>query len=267
VINFIGPWERMKHYNFVDVFRASEDRDEMELWADELSGKIIVISDVSTGSVDVGPVPTDSSFPLSALHANALHTILTESFLRELSNFNMLLIELFLLLMLLGLSLRFSSLPFFFGSIAIGGGYIVLAALSFLYINLIFHIVRPLFAVMLGLIFILVYRYINEEKERNFIRATFGRYLSSEVVEELLGSPKGLKMSATFIGNTTAIQEMFKRVAEQFTGTPGKYVRLEETIEGFERLVKGELDDVPEQAFYMVGNLDEVMEKAKGLSA
>jgi class 3 adenylate cyclase len=195
VINFIGPWESMKHYNFADIFRASEDRDEMEMWTEELSGKVIVISDVSTGSVDMGPVPTDTNFPLSALHANAMHTILTESFLRELSNFEMLFIELSLLLLILVLALRFSSISFFVGSIAVAGSYVVLAAISFLNANLIFHVVRPLFAVLLGIIFILVYRYINEEKERNFIRATFGRYLSSEVVDELLGSPEGLKMS------------------------------------------------------------------------
>jgi len=195
VINFIGPWDRMKHYNFADIFHASEDRDEMEMWREELSGKIIVISEVSTGAVDVGPVPTDTNFPLSALHANAMHTILTESFLRELSDSEMLLIELSLLLMILMLSLRFSSIPFSIGSIAVVGGYVVLAVFSFFYANLIFHIVRPLLIVIFALIFIVVYRYINEEQERNFIRVTFGRYLSNEVVEELLGSPEGLKMS------------------------------------------------------------------------
>ncbi|MCD6297718.1 MAG: CHASE2 domain-containing protein [Deltaproteobacteria bacterium] len=65
VINFVGPWERMKHYNFADVLRASDDRDEMEMWEEELSGKIVVVSQVSTGSSDVGPVPTDTQFPLS----------------------------------------------------------------------------------------------------------------------------------------------------------------------------------------------------------
>ena len=195
VINFIGPWESMKHYNFADIFRASEDRDEMEMWREELFGKIIVISEVSTGAIDVGPVPTDANFPLSALNANVMHTILTETFLRELSNSEMLLIELSLLLIILMLSLRFSSISFSLGSVAVAGGYIGLAAFSFFYVNLIIHIVRPLLMVAFASISIVVYRYIKEEKERNFIRNTFGRYLSNEVVEELLGSPDGLKMS------------------------------------------------------------------------
>ncbi len=56
-------------------------------------------------------------------------------------------------------------------------------------------------------------------------------------------------------------QPMF--VAEQFTGMKGKYIRLEETIDGFEEILSGKLDDVPESAFYMVGSIDEVYQKAK----
>jgi F-type H+-transporting ATPase subunit beta len=54
-------------------------------------------------------------------------------------------------------------------------------------------------------------------------------------------------------------------VAEQFTGSKGKYVKIEESIKGFKAIVSGECDDVPENAFYMVGNLDEALEKAKSL--
>ena len=56
-------------------------------------------------------------------------------------------------------------------------------------------------------------------------------------------------------------------VAETFTGTPGKYVKLEETVAGFKRIVDGELDDLPEQAFYMVGTIEEAIAKAEKLSA
>jgi F-type H+-transporting ATPase subunit beta len=56
-------------------------------------------------------------------------------------------------------------------------------------------------------------------------------------------------------------------VAENFTGTPGKYVPLKETIRGFKEIMDGKHDDLPEQAFYMVGNIDEVVEKGKKLQA
>ena len=51
-------------------------------------------------------------------------------------------------------------------------------------------------------------------------------------------------------------------VAEVFTGTPGKYVPLKETIRGFKEILEGKHDDLPEAAFYMVGGIDEVIEKA-----
>ena len=54
-------------------------------------------------------------------------------------------------------------------------------------------------------------------------------------------------------------------VAEQFTGTPGKYVKLEDTIAGFDAIIKGECDELPEAAFYMVGPIEDVHEKARSL--
>jgi F-type H+-transporting ATPase subunit beta len=54
-------------------------------------------------------------------------------------------------------------------------------------------------------------------------------------------------------------------VAEQFTGTPGVYVRLEDTIRGFKEVLEGKHDDLPEQAFYMVGTIEDAQEKAKSL--
>lgn len=54
-------------------------------------------------------------------------------------------------------------------------------------------------------------------------------------------------------------------VARNFTGTPGKYVSLKDTIRGFRGIVDGEYDALPEQAFYMVGTIDEAFERAKKL--
>jgi F-type H+-transporting ATPase subunit beta len=55
-------------------------------------------------------------------------------------------------------------------------------------------------------------------------------------------------------------------VAETFTGTPGKYVKLEDTIRGFKEIVEGKHDDIPEQAFYMVGGIEEAVEKAQKMA-
>ncbi len=54
-------------------------------------------------------------------------------------------------------------------------------------------------------------------------------------------------------------------VAEAFTGRPGKYVKVTDTVAGFRGILDGKYDDLPEQAFYMVGTIDEAVEKAKEL--
>ena len=54
-------------------------------------------------------------------------------------------------------------------------------------------------------------------------------------------------------------------VAEQFSGNKGKYVKIEDTVKGFKEIIEGKYDDLPEQAFYMVGTIDEAIEKAKGM--
>jgi F-type H+-transporting ATPase subunit beta len=56
-------------------------------------------------------------------------------------------------------------------------------------------------------------------------------------------------------------------VAEQFTGTPGEYVKLEDTIKGFAEILDGKHDELPEQAFYMVGTIDQAVEKGKQAAA
>ena len=55
-------------------------------------------------------------------------------------------------------------------------------------------------------------------------------------------------------------------MAEQFTGTPGKYVKLEDTIKGFKGILNGEYDDLPESAFLYVGTIEEAVEKAKKMA-
>lgn len=56
-------------------------------------------------------------------------------------------------------------------------------------------------------------------------------------------------------------------VAEQFTGNPGKYVEVKDTVKGFKEITEGKHDDVPEQAFYMVGTIEEALAKAEAMRA
>lgn len=190
VVNFIGPWERMKHYNFVDILRASEDREEMEMWKEELSGKIVIISDVTTGSSDMGSVPTDTYFPLSGFHANVMNTILTESFLRELSRLEMLTIEVSLLIIVFLMAYYCSSASFSLGTIALGGCYICCAAIFFFYTGVIFHLIRPLLIVAFALVSVVLYRYVREEKDKEVLQKTFEAYFPPSVVKRIVSNPQ-----------------------------------------------------------------------------
>jgi F-type H+-transporting ATPase subunit beta len=72
------------------------------------------------------------------------------------------------------------------------------------------------------------------------------------------------------VGRARKIQKFLSQpfhVAEVFTNKPGKYVTLENTIKGFKGIINGEYDDLPENSFYMVGTIEEVLEKAKELQA
>ena len=132
------------------------------MWREELAGKIVVVSDVTTGSGDVGPVPTDPRFPLSGVHAHALHTILTGDFLRTLSGWEMWLVELAVLGLLLFLALRLPPLKFALGSVALGVGYVAVVALFFFYGQALFNLVRPLMMVGFSAVSVLAYRYVDE---------------------------------------------------------------------------------------------------------
>jgi F-type H+-transporting ATPase subunit beta len=94
------------------------------------------------------------------------------------------------------------------------------------------------------------------------------RYKELQDIIAILGMDELTEEDKVIVGRARRIQRFLSQpfhVAEQFTGTPGRYVKLEETIESFERVVAGEFDHLPEQAFYMVGGIEGAIEKARQL--
>jgi len=164
IINFLGPWGRMKHYRFSDIYRASEDQDEIDIWQEELSGKIVVVADVSTGSSDIGAVPTDAAYPLSGLNASVLNTILTQKFIHEVSRTIILVCELFLLLIVVVLSFQKSSLTFFISTMLALCGYILIAAFLFLFNGLILNIISPVILTILILVAMQIVRALENAR-------------------------------------------------------------------------------------------------------
>ncbi|MBT6206492.1 MAG: F0F1 ATP synthase subunit beta [Francisellaceae bacterium] len=100
------------------------------------------------------------------------------------------------------------------------------------------------------------------------IQETLQRYKELKDIIAILGMDELSEEDKLTVARARKIQKFLSQpffVAEVFTGSPGKYVPLKETIRGFKGIINGEYDSLPEQAFYMVGGIDEAVEKAKSL--
>ncbi len=98
------------------------------------------------------------------------------------------------------------------------------------------------------------------------VQGTLQRYKELKDIIAILGMDELSEEDKKIVSRARKIQRFLSQpfnVAEVFTGSPGKYVTLKDTISGFKSIIAGELDDLPEQAFYMVGSIDEAIEKAK----
>ncbi|MFW5924518.1 MAG: F0F1 ATP synthase subunit beta [Myxococcota bacterium] len=101
------------------------------------------------------------------------------------------------------------------------------------------------------------------------VQETLQRYKDLQDIIAILGMDELSEDDRLTVDRARKIQRYLSQpffVATQFTGLEGKYVPLEETIDGFEEIVEGKLDHVPEQAFYMRGNIDEVKQRAEEMS-
>nr|YP_009511262.1 ATP synthase CF1 subunit beta [Gracilariopsis longissima]AXI97139.1 ATP synthase CF1 subunit beta [Gracilariopsis longissima] len=100
------------------------------------------------------------------------------------------------------------------------------------------------------------------------IKSTLQRYKELQDIIAILGLDELSEDDRLTVARARKIERFLSQpffVAEVFTGSPGKYVSLEESIKGFNMILDGELDDLPEQAFYLVGNIEEAINKAESL--
>jgi F-type H+-transporting ATPase subunit beta len=100
------------------------------------------------------------------------------------------------------------------------------------------------------------------------VKETLQRYKELQDIIAILGIDELSEEDRLTVARARKVERFLSQpffVAEIFTGSPGKYVSLEETIKGFSMVLNGELDDLPEQAFYLVGNIDEAIAKAETL--
>ena len=102
------------------------------------------------------------------------------------------------------------------------------------------------------------------------VQNTLQRYKELRDIIAILGMDELSEEDKLAVTRARKIQRFLSQpftVAQVFTGTPGKYVPLKDTIKGFQAIVDGEYDHLPEQAFYMVGSIEEAVEKAESMKA
>ena len=100
------------------------------------------------------------------------------------------------------------------------------------------------------------------------VKETLQRYKELQDIIAILGIDELSEEDRLTVARARKVERFLSQpffVAEIFTGSPGEYVSLEDTIKGFQMTLNGELDDLPEQAFYLVGNIDQVITKAETL--
>ncbi|MBE9003494.1 F0F1 ATP synthase subunit beta [Fortiea sp. LEGE XX443] len=100
------------------------------------------------------------------------------------------------------------------------------------------------------------------------VQATLQRYKELQDIIAILGLDELSEDDRLIVARARKVERFLSQpffVAEVFTGSPGKYVKLEDTIKGFQKILSGELDDLPEQAFYLVGDINEAIAKAQKL--
>ncbi len=285
IINFIGPWGTMRHYNFAQVLAASEDPDIFAMWKQELSGKIAVVSDVSTGATDIGAVPVDVDFPLSGLHANVIQTILSGNFLTRMGAAEAAVIAAAMVAAVFLFSICFSPIFFAGWTALLLGSYVAAAFGFFLTEGLMFDITRPVISVTAAAALIGVLRYLRDAKEKEAMRRSFESYFAPQVVEKILADParinKGQRKELTIlfsdIKDFTAhsssyspdrirgfLNEYFETMVEivfAYAGTVDKYIG-----DGL-MVFFGDPEPTPDHALRSVRAAVEMQKKARELTA
>ena len=206
-INFIGPWGVMRHYNFADIHQADQNPEDAALWREELAGKMAVVAEITTGSAHMGAVPTDDQYPLCGVHSSVVHTMLTGRFITEPALWQQLLVELFMLILMLFMARYFSVLWFSMAVLIVTGMYVASASLAFAYFGVVAQFVRPLSAIWLGFIGLLVARtidstrhYIDAEKAKAVAERELavGRQIQSDFFPAALPEVEGWAFAAQF---------------------------------------------------------------------
>ena len=193
VISFAGPWTNSYiHYSVSKLLEIGMDDDLSEELIDEIEGSLVILSDVSTGGRDFGSVPLESFYPLSGLHANVINSILKEDFIYQLPLFYEFLIDFTICMLLFFTALNLRGMGFALATVIMYSVFVAFSVWLFIYSSTLSNVVRTSLGVLFAFGSVNIFKYLNEEKEKAFIKASFESYFAPDLLTKILKSPQKL---------------------------------------------------------------------------
>jgi serine phosphatase RsbU (regulator of sigma subunit) len=207
ILNSGQSWLDMPHYSYSEIFQASENPAELAKLKEELTGKIAILSEKVETNFQTRASGPKKLLSSGVIHARVLQNILAGSFLRELPQYAGVLIEIGLLVLMILLSMRFSSPALSLGTIVLIGAYLCLAVIFFFYGGVIFQFVRPLLLIVFALAFLLIglgiekaFLFAQTERARKLAERELeiGRQIQSGFFPTSLPAPQGWELATHF---------------------------------------------------------------------
>lgn len=189
-VNFSGPWnDSFSHYSFATLLRVAASPDGLQDLTDELEGSLAIVSDVSTGGRDIGPIPLVSYFPLSGLHSNLINSVLENDFLREAGVIPNLLLSFLIGLCLVAAATWCSGFRFSTIAAMLFSALLILVLYLFMEHRLLLTTIRPAVALGITVPAILLLQFLQEQKEKTYIRARLTNYFAPSLMDKILSEP------------------------------------------------------------------------------
>jgi adenylate cyclase len=189
LLNFIGPSDRMTHYSLGALLDVGPESDQIDQLRAQLSGRIVLVAETSTGASDVSVTPIERRSNLAGLHSTVMNSILTRRFLREASSREAFAAEFVIAIALLVVALAESPRWLFAGAAALACGCLVAATAAFLFGSMVVNVVRPTLIIVLATALTAGHRYFHEQRDKLVVRRMFEAYFPPAVVEKIVRNP------------------------------------------------------------------------------
>ncbi|OGV69597.1 MAG: hypothetical protein A2283_02215 [Lentisphaerae bacterium RIFOXYA12_FULL_48_11] len=189
IINFAGyESASFAHFSLGKIMGIADDQSRFELLRDDIEDGIVIVADISTAK-DVCPVPMERVFHRPGLHSNVINSILNSEFVREISVPVALLFDFAVIAILMFIAGRIrSGIRFVVATLVFFAVFLCMYLALFLYGDVIMNGTRTSFGIVLSLIAITIHKYVQEEKQRTFLRARFESYFAPELMDKILAS-------------------------------------------------------------------------------